>query len=270
LTPDATSLVETAIRAALLAGSEILDVYGQDVPVAYKSDNSPLTLADQRAHRVIEETLRATGIPVLSEEGRGIPFEERKAWKRLWIVDPLDGTKEFVKRNGEFTVNIALVEEGYPALGVIYAPVTGALYYAADGLGAWKATVPPERAGSAISLAEIGKTAMRLPLVSGHEGALRIVASRSHLTPETEAFIREQEESAGSIELVSMGSSLKICLVAEGNADLYPRFAPTMEWDTAAGQAIAEAAGKSFIEYRTGARMRYNREQLRNVWFLVS
>ncbi len=273
--PD--TLLETAIRAALLAGAEILDVYVTDFGVEEKDDASPLTLADRRAHRVIEDTLRPAGIPVLSEEGRGIPFDERKGWKRLWIVDPLDGTKEFVKRNGEFTVNIALVEDGWPVLGVILAPVGGTLYWAAEGMGAWKVTVPRATGAAADAsaargipaLEDIASAAARLPLVSGHSGPLRIVASRSHLSPETEAFIREQEARAGSVEIVSMGSSLKICLVAEGSADLYPRFAPTMEWDTAAGQAIAEAAGRRFVEHRTGVRMRYNREQLRNDWFLV-
>jgi len=236
-------------------------VYDGDVQVTFKSDDSPLTLADRRSHAVIEDALRVTGIPILSEEGAEIPFEERRGWTRLWIVDPLDGTKEFVKRNGEFTVNIALVEDGYPVLGVIYVPVTGTLYFAAQGLGAWKATAPLS--------SDIRRNAARLPLAVGHDRPLRIVASRSHLSAETGAFIREEEERKGKVELVSMGSSLKICLVAEGSADMYPRFAPTMEWDTAAGQAIAEAAGRTLVEYRTGTRMRYNKEQLRNDWFLV-
>ncbi len=198
----ASPLVGVTLREAEFRGRY------RDLPVARKSDDSLLTVADQRAHRVIEETLRPTGIPILSEEGASVAFEERRRWQRLWIVDPPDGTKEFLKRNGEFTVNVALVEEDYPVIGVIYAPATGALYWSSPDLGAWKATI-------------------------------------------------------------SVGSSLKICLVAEGSADFYPRFAPTMEWDTAAGRAIAEAAGKTFVEVRTGARVRYNREQLRNEWFLV-
>lgn len=262
-------LLERVVGAALAAGREILEVYASEFGVELKEDDSPLTQADRRAHRAIEERLGAAGLPILSEEGREIPFDERREWARLWIVDPLDGTKEFVKRNGEFTVNIALVEGGYPILGVIYVPVTGVLYYAAVGLGAWRTKVAVAPGAPLPPLVDLEWGAEPLPVATRGDGPLRIVASRSHLSPETEDFIREQEHAAGRVELVSMGSSLKICLVAEGAADLYPRFAPTMEWDTAAGQAIAEAAGKRFVEYRTGERMRYNREQLRNEWFLV-
>lgn len=263
------ALVELAVRAALCGGKEILEVYEKDFSVEYKDDNSPLTEADQRANLIIEESLRIAGKPILSEEGRSIPYDERKEWNELWIVDPLDGTKEFIKKNGEFTVNIALIRNHFPVLGVIYVPVTGVLYFGANEIGAWKAVVPVKRGVSIPSMNEIELLAERIPITRGENTPFRIVASRSHMSPETEVFIREQEKINGKAELVSMGSSLKICLVAEGSAELYPRFAPTMEWDTAAGQAIAEAAGKKFIDFGTKERMRYNREDLLNGWFLV-
>ncbi|GMV07592.1 MAG: 3'(2'),5'-bisphosphate nucleotidase CysQ [Gemmatimonadota bacterium] len=249
--------LDLALKAALAAGGEIMDAYGGDVAADPKQDGSPLTLADRRAHRVIEATLEVSGLPVLSEEGVHVPYRERRQWSRLWIVDPLDGTKEFLRRNGEFTVNIAMVESGYPVLGVVYAPALGIVYYATRHGGAWKESRP-------------GDDRQALPLTRGLKGGpLRVVASRSHLSRETEAFIREHEDRVGPVSTVSMGSSLKICLVAEGSADCYPRFAPTMEWDTAAGQAIVEAAGGSLTDYRAGVRMRYNRENLTNEWFLV-
>jgi 3'(2'), 5'-bisphosphate nucleotidase len=262
-------LLELAVRAALCAGKEILDVYSKDFEVEFKLDESPLTIADQRSHLIIEESLRIAGKPILSEEGKEFPYENRKDWKELWIVDPLDGTKEFVKRNGEFTVNIALIRENYPVLGVIYVPVTGVLYWGSSEGGAWKASVPVKMGVSIPTMNEIETMAVPLPLVQKRD-VRKIVASRSHMSPETESFIKDQEAQFGAIELVSMGSSLKICLIAEGEADVYPRFAPTMEWDTAAGQAIVEAAGKTFVDYKSGERMKYNRNQLLNDWFLVS
>jgi len=211
-------------------------------------------LADKAAHFCIVRCLQETGIPILSEEGSHLPYEERKKWKRLWVVDPLDGTKEFIKKNGEFTVNIALVDEGTPVLGVIYIPVTGVLYYGIVGEGAWK---------------ETPRTIERLPIEEVGRGSFVIVASRSHMTPETEAYVEEVRRNHSQVELISSGSSIKICLVAEGSADAYPRFAPTMEWDTAAGDAIARAAGKKVIDVRTGSPLVYNKEDLHNPWFLV-
>jgi 3'(2'), 5'-bisphosphate nucleotidase len=260
-------LLMTAIQAAHNAGKSIMNVYETDFSVEHKKDESPLTLADSKAHDEIISKLKSTGIPVLSEEGKEIPFEERKAWKRLWIVDPLDGTKEFVKRNGEFTVNIALIENNYPKLGVIYVPVTGHLYFGEVGDGAWFTDKVDNMAIE--SWSTLLALSSSLPRYEKPGNKIRVVASRSHMSPETESFIREKEKHS-EVELVSMGSSLKICLVAEGKADIYPRFAPTMEWDTAAGQAIAEAAGKTFIDWNTGERMKYNRENLLNNWFLVS
>ncbi len=255
-TMNLNELKTLAEKAAILGGNEILDVYdgSNDFGIEHKSDDSPLTIADKRAHEAIVSVLQATGIPILSEEGKEIPFEQRKNWTRLWIVDPLDGTKEFIKRNGEFTVNIALIEKGKPILGVIYVPVKKWLYSGVVGEGAVK---------------KEGELTASLPL-AGKQRPYTAVGSRSHMSPETEAYFSELREKHGEIEVVSMGSSLKICLVAEGTADVYPRFAPTMEWDTAAGHAIARAAGKSLIDYTTGEEMVYNREQLLNNWFLVS
>lgn len=258
-------LLEIAKRAALEAGAEILRVYtdpSQDFGIEKKADNSPLTLADKAAHLCIMHHLEETDIPILSEEGQHLPFSERQAWKRLWIVDPLDGTKEFIKKNGEFTVNIALVEDGIPALGVIYIPVTGILYYGIVGEGAWKETPsnPPS----------MGRISESLPIERERaEGLFRIVASRSHMTPETEAYVEETRRQRSNVELISSGSSIKICLVAEGKANAYPRFAPTMEWDTAAGDAIARASGCSVVNVHTGMPLLYNKEDLHNPWFLV-
>jgi len=268
---NSTSLILIAAEAAVKAGEEILKIYQTDFDVEHKADASPLTLADKAAHETIKNSLSGVGIPMLSEEGNAIEYDERKNWKELWIIDPLDGTKEFVKRNGEFTVNIALIRNNYPVLGVIYVPVTSQLFFAAEDLGSFlmKSDTSSELLNS-IKNNSLFEKAIKLPDLRYQADYCRIVASRSHMSPETEEFIAEQEKRHKKVELVSMGSSLKICLVAEGKAELYPRFAPTMEWDTAAGQAIAEAAGKQFIDYTTGERMRYNRENLLNNWFLVS
>ena len=258
-------LLEIAKRAALDAGAEILKIYTdpkQDFGIEKKADNSPLTLADKAAHECIMRYLQETGIPVLSEEGLHLPYEERKAWRRLWIVDPLDGTKEFIKKNGEFTVNIALVEDGTPIMGVIYIPVTGVLYYGIVGEGAWKITPSQFPDGSA-------RITENLPLRGINERPFTVVASRSHMNSETEEFINQLRKNHDKIQLVSSGSSIKICLVAEGAADAYPRFAPTMEWDTAAGDAIARASGRQVFDVHTHNPLVYNKEDLHNPWFLV-
>ena len=245
-------LLNIAINAAVEGGNEIMKVYNDDFEVYIKEDDSPLTVADQNANKVIVDQLNKTGIPVLSEEGKAIPYSERKNWDKLWIVDPLDGTKEFIKRNGEFTVNIALIENGSPIMGVIYVPVKKTLYYASEA-GAYK---------------KDEDNIEKLPINQKKEKYVA-VGSRSHMSDETKAFFNQLKDTHGEIDVVSMGSSLKICLVAEGIADVYPRFAPTMEWDTAAGQAIAKYAGKSLIDYDTKKEMLYNRDELRNNWFIV-
>ncbi len=260
-----------AIDASLRAGKEILSIYNDpssDFEIERKADNSPLTIADRKAHQVIAAILNdKTPFPLLSEEGKEISYEVRSGWDTLWIVDPLDGTKEFIKRNGEFTVNIALVRRGVPMAGVIYLPVKEELYFAAEELGAYKLagiTSLPEGA----TLETLVADAVRLPQPATRDHKV-IVASRSHLTPETEEYVNDMKRKYGNVELISCGSSIKICRVAEGAADVYPRFAPTMEWDTAAGHAIARAAGMEI--YRAGEEnpLRYNKEDLLNPWFIV-
>jgi len=234
------------------AGAKIMEVYeSADFGVETKADDSPLTKADLASHHVIVAALEALtpDIPVLSEESKAMPYSGRKDWTLFWLVDPLDGTKEFVKRNGEFTVNIALIDNGKPVLGVIYIPVTGETYQAATGYGA-------ERAG---------KTLQANKQVAD---SLKVVASRSHAGAETEAYFKRVKEDY-TLELVSKGSSLKFCLVAAGEAALYPRFGPTMEWDTAAAQCIVEQAGGA-VTTMDGAPLRYNKENLLNPYFVVS
>ncbi len=263
-----------ALRTAVAAGEDIMGVYGGEFAVDHKEDRSPLTEADRRSHARITEALASEGIPVLSEEGRDIPYDERRAWPALWIVDPLDGTKEFVKRNGEFTVNIALSRDGRPVLGVVYAPAMDVLYLGATDWGGYK--LAADRAILRAVAAEAGnalerfiRLAVRLPFEPAGARPFTVVASRSHRSPETDAFIEARRGERGGIELVSIGSSLKMCLVAEGSADVYPRFAPTMEWDTAAGQAVAEASGASVLSAATGSPLAYNKPDLTNPWFIV-
>lgn len=262
-------LLKIAIEAARAASKEILEVYrSDDFHVETKEDQSPLTLADMRSNQAIMNHLRSTGFPVLSEEGAQLDYQERSGWKSLWVVDPLDGTKEFIKRNGEFTVNIALVEDQVPVLGVVYVPVRNQVYFGASQLGAWacfeSALLMEQWHGSWDEVAD------QLPRKEFMENRpFKVVASRSHRSEETDAFIEEMRKDHPDLELTSIGSSLKICLVAEGSADIYPRFAPTMEWDTASGHALLLAAGKELIDHTTGERMKYNRKELRNNWFVA-
>ena len=257
--------LETAILAALEAGKEILKFYySGDFNIEIKSDSSPLTKADTASHNVIMRHLNKIKIPILSEEGSAIDYQERKKWKQLWIVDPLDGTKEFIKRNGEFTVNIALVENQKISIGVIFVPVTEILYFSTKQMGAFKVGVDLEN----FDLKTLISSACKLPL-ERKDSIFAIVASRSHMSPETEAYVQEMRDIYGDVNLISKGSSLKLCMVAEGKANCYPRFAPTMEWDTAAGQAICEHAGFQLIDWKTKKPMLYNKKDLLNNWFLV-
>ncbi len=252
----------TIINAAIQGGEEILMVYDSEFAVEHKDDKSPLTEADKRAHEAITGVLSSTGLPILSEEGKHMEYEERQNWNQFWMVDPLDGTKEFIKRNGEFTVNIALIENGKPTMGVIYVPVTKDLYFA-DSL-AYKIKINEP----VISINNLMSNADQLPLPQTRNNFV-VVGSRSHMSEETEAFINEQKEKHDEVDILSRGSSLKLCMVAEGAADAYPRFAPTMEWDTAAGQAIATASGAKVINWDTKELMEYNKKNLLNSWFLV-
>jgi 3'(2'), 5'-bisphosphate nucleotidase len=256
-------LVSIAIASSLKAGGEILDVYSSDFSVENKEDKSPLTEADKRSHEEIMKGLEKTGIPVLSEEGEHDSFEDRKGWNPFWLVDPLDGTKEFVKRNGEFTVNIALVKDGHPSMGVIYVPVLKTLYVGVVGHGARKwENIDPD---SEVPTWDEGVT---LPVDQGRDTYI-MVGSRSHMSDETTAYMEKLRSEKGAVEVLSKGSSLKLCMVAEGSADRYPRFAPTMEWDTGAGHAICKAAGFKVDQYPELTELQYNKENLLNPWFLV-
>ncbi len=260
-----------ALRAALEAGRESMQISNdpkQDFGVERKADNSPLTLADRRAHEVIVRHLEATGLPILSEEGKHLPFEQRAEWERFWLVDPLDGTKEFIKKNGEFTVNIALVIDGRPHLGVVYAPALEALYFADPFVGARKVEGITEWAEGE-TLPRLVERSALLPLGRKDDEAYVVVCSRSHESAETLAFIDEARRRHPLVRTVPSGSSLKICLVAEGVADVYPRLAPTMEWDTGAGHAVALCAGKKVTSAEDGSPLVYNKADLHNPWFVV-
>jgi len=244
--------IQDIVAIAKEAGSAIMQVYKQDFEVEYKQDSSPLTLADKKANDIIEDGLNKLSVnfPILSEEGESIPYEDRKHWEYFWLIDPLDGTKEFVKKNGEFTVNMALIHKDTPVLGVVYAPALDVCYWAKQGEGAFKD----------------GKN---LPLkAEGQRKAYKIVVSRSHMSDETQAFI-DAIGTNKEKELISIGSSLKFCLVAEGVADVYPRLAPTMEWDTAAANAIVRESGKAASQFASDEPVTYNKKDLLNPWFVV-
>lgn len=238
------------------AGAAIMAIYEtEDFGVEMKADNSPLTRADKAGNDVIVAGLKALEFqaPIVSEEGKELTYATRSQFTRFWLVDPLDGTKEFIKRNGEFTVNIALVEAGRPLLGAVFVPATGELYFAAQGQGAWKAVADG--------------VAQRIHAASFtlQDANLRVVASRSHLNEATRAFMDKLNEP----EIVSRGSSLKILELATGAAHLYPRLAPTMEWDTGAAHAILLEAGGKMVAEDTGKELRYNKESLLNPYFIA-
>ena len=243
---------------SLLLLRAVLEIYNQDFSVEYKKDNSPLTVADKNANDIIVNSLNKLpinsllkkNIPILSEEGRSVHYDERKNWEYFWLIDPLDGTKEFVKKNGEFTINIALIHIDSPVIGVVYSPVLNTCYWAKRDEGAFKD----------------GK---QLPLkIENKEDVYKIVASRSHMSTETKDFIDSIATDKEKV-VVSIGSSLKICLVAEGEANIYPRLGPTMEWDTAAAHAIVNESDGSFYKYKDQGNHYYNKENLLNDWFVV-
>ena len=258
--------LKIAIEASLKAGEVIMQVYDTAFDVELKDDKSPLTEADKKANDIINSFLKPTPIPIISEENKQTDFAVRKRWETCWIVDPVDGTKEFIKRNGEFTVNIALVNNGKPELGVIYVPATKTLYFAnVLENQAFKS----ELKSHDTTLEEVLDSAKPLQTKES-TNAVEVVGSRSHMSQETLDFVEGLKASGKEVEIVSKGSSLKFCLVAEGQADIYPRFAPTMEWDTAAGQAICNAVGVEVISKETNQPLLYNKENLLNPWFIVS
>lgn len=240
------------------AGEAIMEVYKKDFAVEYKDDKSPLTEADKLSNKVIIDGLlkKYPQSNIISEENKQIPYAERKNWPSFWLIDPIDGTKEFIKKNGEFTVNIALVENGIPTLGFVYAPAIDVMYYGIKGDGSYKVMD--------------GKTDKMIP--SAHysqKNEVRVVASRSHMSEETMTFVKAIELQGKKIEFISSGSSLKLCMVADGTADVYPRFGPTMEWDTGAAHAVALYTGKNVINADTKQPLVYNKENLLNPSFIV-
>ncbi len=268
---DYKPLLNLAINASIIAGNEILKIYDTNFLVETKVDDTPVTVADKIASDSIIKNLASTNIPVLSEEGELFDYSIRKNWKHIWIVDPLDGTKEFVKRNGEFTVNIALVENQQPVIGIIYCPVFKDLYFACKGLGSFKVDKHDVLAilNSGINIVDgLISKAKTLPLKSLPLN-YTVVASRSHLSKEIYAHIEKLKLQYPIIETINVGSSIKMCWVAEGKANEYPRYGTTMEWDTAAGQCIVEQAGGQLIDLQTNLPMLYNREHLKNQNFIA-
>lgn len=258
-------LIDIAIRASLRAGEKIMEVYASDdFGIVKKQDSTPLTIADSQAHDLISQFLTPTRIPILSEEGIHLPYSERALWKTFWLVDPLDGTKEFISRTGEFTVNIALISENKPIAGVIYCPVTKELYVGIPGEGAWKMIHP----GEYCTIKELSSIGTRLPVINDRQN-YTVAASRTHLDQQTIEFIENLKKKYPSLEIIRKGSSLKFCLIAEGAIDIYPRFAPTMEWDTAAGHALVKAVGKNIVKTDRKTEITYNKENLINPYFIV-
>tara|TARA_B100000614_G_scaffold217676_1_gene203033 strand:- start:3808 stop:4608 length:801 start_codon:yes stop_codon:yes gene_type:complete len=261
---DFNDLLLQMINAALQGGEAVLKVYNSDFKVDFKEDNSPLTLADRNCHEIIEKILQNTGIPILSEEGKEIPYEKRASWEYFWLIDPLDGTKEFIKRNGEFTVNIALIHKNSPVMGVIYVPVIKDLYFSDI-----KYSYKKENISKKIkNITNLISSSIKLPFYKKRKD-FTIVGSRSHMSVETQDFFTQKKKEHKNINIISAGSSLKFCMIAEGRADVYPRYAPTMEWDTGAGDSICRNAGFSVTQYNSNDPVVYNKPNLLNPWFLV-
>ena len=252
--------VNFLVTLAQKAGDAIMEIYARDFSVETKGDRSPLTEADRKSNDVILLGLKEKypSIPFISEETKLTPYAERKEWKEFWLIDPLDGTKEFIKKNGEFTVNIALVSNGVPVVGVVYVPAQGKTYFGIEGQGSFKLE---NRDSEPVSIQNITHYSAKPKVV--------VVGSRSHMDENTMAFVEELKAKGKEVEFNSSGSSLKFCLVAEGKADVYPRFAPTMEWDTGAADAVVRYAGKNVFDRGTGKPLQYNKENLLNPYFIV-
>ena len=267
-------LLQDAVFATISASRKVREIYDSgDFGVNLKSDSTPLTKADKISDSEIREQLLHTYIPLLSEEGRMVHYEERANWTLFWLVDPIDGTKEFIKENGEFTVNIALIEEGHPIIGVICLPSTETLYFAARSIGSYKiasGALSGFKTYDNCSVEQLLTKAVRLPLPSEAEHRYTVVSSRSHLAPEMAAYLEKVgKEHPDMLPPIPHGSSMKFCLVAEGTADLYPRITPTSEWDTAAGQAICELAGCEVVTMKGFQPLIYNTETMINPSFIV-
>jgi 3'(2'), 5'-bisphosphate nucleotidase len=247
--------IDRLITIARAAGQQIMEIYETDFAIEHKDDASPLTEADQASHRVIVHGLQSvdSAIPIMSEEGCHTAYEERRTWATYWLVDPLDGTKEFINRNGEFTVNIALIQGMYPVFGLIHVPVSGMTY-----IGSSRGAYEIDR--------HHRKTSIQVSAPNEHH--ITIVESRSHPSPEVDMMMYKLRQTFSNVDRIEKGSSLKLCVIANGTAQLYPRLGPTMEWDIAAGHAIVEAAGGQVIDLE-GQRIRYNKSDLRNSSFLA-
>ncbi len=251
----------------LKAGDAIMEVYGKkDFSIELKDDDSPLTLADRRSHIILSEGVEATGIPVLSEEGRDIKFETRKGWRSYWLIDPLDGTREFIKRNDEFTVNIALMELNRPIMGIIYLPVFKKMYFAIKDEGSFLIDLADPGIFSR-KYKDIIAKAIKLP-VERKDAKVNVVASRSHLSADTIKYVDKLKERFEELEFISAGSSLKLCLIAEGKADVYPRMGPTMEWDIGAGDIIITESGGDIFQPDNSPFL-YNKPGLLNPMFIA-
>ena len=258
-----SDLLDTALKAALKAGKKTLEYYHTEMTVVVKDDHSPLTQADLESNQIINEYLDSTEVPILSEENKNDPYEVRKEWTSFWLIDPLDGTKEFINKRAEYTINIALVENGIPVLGVVYAPALDLLYFGSKKHGSFKL-----KEASNYSVDKIRKHAKQIE-VGELSKKLRVVASRSHLSEETSRFIDNLDKHKSIGKMTSIGSSLKLCMIAEGKADIYPRLGPTMEWDTAASHAVVLYAGGIVIETSYFQPLSYNKADLHNPYFIV-
>ena len=251
-----SSLLDSVILIAQNAGSKILDIYNSNTfsdSIEFKDDNSPLTIADKASNEIIVDKLEKLNpsIPILSEEGKNIPYSTRKTWDKFWLIDPLDGTKEFIKRNGEFTVNIALIDNGEPIMGVVYAPILDTTWYGSKDTG---------------SFILKDKQSEKIKVSKPDHANTKVVSSRSHSNnPKLEEYLKQFTK----YELIKMGSSIKMCLVADGSAHYYPRFGPTMEWDTGAAHAVVKYAGGNIYNIDTDNELIYNKENLLNPGFIV-
>ncbi|WP_332649009.1 3'(2'),5'-bisphosphate nucleotidase CysQ [Lysinibacillus sp. 54212] len=258
-------------KTAFEAGQQILDVYHSDgMTVEYKNDASPVTIADKKSHNYICDKLSSLypTIPLISEEGELPDYKQRERWHTAWLIDPLDGTKEFIKRNGEFTVNIGLIKRGTPILGVIYLPSQDTMYFASSRLGSYKMEKCNTTLQKVYSESELIDASEKLPITQPRD-SLAIVVSRSHFSTITQAYIDQIQQQVGDVHIIEAGSSVKMCLIAEGSADIYPRLSYSMEWDTAAGEAIVTFSGGRVEEYNTGLPLQYNKEHLKNPFHIA-
>lgn len=260
-----------AVQAALEAGEIIMSIYNREdsideLDIVEKADGSPVTKVDKAADKAISSILEPCGIPILSEEGEEVPYKERSKWPQYWLTDPLDGTKDFIKRNGEFTVNIALLIENEPVIGVVYSPFKKILYFADTYKGAFK--IDGIDLGDLTTYDNLMEQSTKLPLAFSRQG-LVIVTSRSRQNDAMFEYLNSIKKKGMPVTLIRSGSSEKICMVAEGVADVYPRFSPCMEWDTAAAHAIAKAAGCEIYQMSNRLPLEYNKEDLMNPWFIV-